>query len=651
MRSRLLSVLKNYYGSWLLWVLLAGPLGATAQSVGIGTITPDAKAALDISATGKGLLIPRMDSATRAGIGAPPDGLMVFQTDGRKGFWYAMSNTWLYIPDKTRAGDNLGNHTATRSLNLQGNALTGTGASIGSAVGVGVRADGGLNLGQNTLNNNVLLGYQAGAAITTGGNNLFVGYQAGAATTTGYNSQFSGYQSGIHTTTGYQNQFNGLQSGYSNTTGSNNHFSGLQSGFSNTTGYQNQFNGFQSGYSNTTGVNSQFSGFQSGFYNTTGYQNQFTGYQSGYSNTTGSDNQFSGFQSGYSNTTGSNNQFSGFQSGNSNTTSSYNQFSGYRSGFYNTTGSANLFVGYRSGYSNTTGNNNQFSGLQSGINNTTGNTNQFNGYQSGYSNTTGSNNQFSGFQSGVNNTTGSNNWAFGYGAGPTVGNLTNAGAIGYRAQVSQSNSLVLGGTGTNTVRVGIGTEAPLAPFELQAGSAISATATGTETELRLTRPGTGGSKWNASAELALGTYAAGINSQSQLDFRLGNGGNNAADQTVLSLRGDGQVEVGQAVTTPATGAANVLAAGYGAVYGTGSLYNATGNVTVAHSATGEYLLTFTGPLATADFGSLAVSLTLYNGPGFVSFVGGGGAGRLLVRTHNTSGTLTDRGFSFVVFQP
>ena len=106
---------------------------APTGSVGIGTTTPNAKAALDISATGKGLLIPRMDSATRAGIGAPPDGLMIFQTDGRTGFWYAMGNTWLYIPDKTKSGDNLGTHTATRNLNLQGNLLTG-----GGTAGVGV---------------------------------------------------------------------------------------------------------------------------------------------------------------------------------------------------------------------------------------------------------------------------------------------------------------------------------------------------------------------------------------------------------------------------------------------------------------------------------------------------------------------------------
>lgn len=113
--------MNRLYPCLLLPLLLVGAPAALAQttgSVGIGTTSPDAKAALDIQATGKGLLIPRMDSASRAGIGTPPDGLMVFQTDGRKGFWYAVGGQWVYIPDKTKSGDNLGNHSATRNLGL-----------------------------------------------------------------------------------------------------------------------------------------------------------------------------------------------------------------------------------------------------------------------------------------------------------------------------------------------------------------------------------------------------------------------------------------------------------------------------------------------------------------------------------------------------
>ena len=121
-------------------LLVATPWLTHAQTtpsgaVGIGTTTPDPSAALDITATGKGLLIPRMDSVTRTAISTPPDGLMVFQNDGRKGFWYAMGGAWLYIPDKTKSGDNLGNHTATQNLNLAGNQLVGNGGTAGLAIG------------------------------------------------------------------------------------------------------------------------------------------------------------------------------------------------------------------------------------------------------------------------------------------------------------------------------------------------------------------------------------------------------------------------------------------------------------------------------------------------------------------------------------
>ncbi|PJJ54462.1 tail fiber domain-containing protein [Hymenobacter chitinivorans] len=126
--------MKTFYS-----VLIALSLATVAQAqttpggVRIGTAgTPNSKAILDLDAQGKGLLIPRMDSVARTGIASPPDGLMVFQTDGRKGFWYAMSGGWLFIPDKARsggAGDNLGNHVATQTLDLNNERLTGVATS------------------------------------------------------------------------------------------------------------------------------------------------------------------------------------------------------------------------------------------------------------------------------------------------------------------------------------------------------------------------------------------------------------------------------------------------------------------------------------------------------------------------------------------
>ncbi|TGE27315.1 tail fiber domain-containing protein [Hymenobacter metallicola] len=133
-----------------LYALLPGLLltsAALAQTtpggVRIGAAgAPDAAAILDISATGKGLLIPRMDSAARAAIPTPPDGLMVFQTDGRQGFWYATGGSWLFIPDKARAGDNLGNHVLGRNLVLNGQRIVGGTAAAPGTNGLTIDANG-----------------------------------------------------------------------------------------------------------------------------------------------------------------------------------------------------------------------------------------------------------------------------------------------------------------------------------------------------------------------------------------------------------------------------------------------------------------------------------------------------------------------------
>jgi hypothetical protein len=52
-----------------------------SQNVGIGTTTPNAKAALEIKATDKGVLFPRLTNAQRNTITNPPDGLHIYNTD------------------------------------------------------------------------------------------------------------------------------------------------------------------------------------------------------------------------------------------------------------------------------------------------------------------------------------------------------------------------------------------------------------------------------------------------------------------------------------------------------------------------------------------------------------------------------------------
>jgi hypothetical protein len=82
--------MKNYL--ILCSLMLTGSmLLAQSQNVGIGTTTPAASAALEIEATDKGLLIPRMDSTARKAISSPAEGLMVFDSTYNVFYYYANS--------------------------------------------------------------------------------------------------------------------------------------------------------------------------------------------------------------------------------------------------------------------------------------------------------------------------------------------------------------------------------------------------------------------------------------------------------------------------------------------------------------------------------------------------------------------------------
>jgi len=147
--------------------------------------------------------------------------------------------------------------------------------------------------------------------------------------------------------------------------------------------------------------------------------------------------------------------------------SGFNAFLGF-AGNSTMTGTANTAVGAQALHANTTGTFDTASGYFALGENTMGSNNTASGDEALLSNNIGSNNTAVGSNALMSNQVGSNNTALGYFADVSTGGLTNATAIGANATVSASNSLVLGGGGTN---VGIGTSAPGSILELQAGLA------------------------------------------------------------------------------------------------------------------------------------------------------------------------------------
>jgi hypothetical protein len=101
---------------------------------GIGTTTPNASAKLEVAATDKGFLLPRMTAAQRAAIVSPANGLLVFQTDGVAGFYVntgtSAAAVWTRVNmDWTRTGNDIsytaGNISTSGTL-TGGNTSTST---------------------------------------------------------------------------------------------------------------------------------------------------------------------------------------------------------------------------------------------------------------------------------------------------------------------------------------------------------------------------------------------------------------------------------------------------------------------------------------------------------------------------------------------
>lgn len=87
----------RFYFSMVLVVAIA--TCGLAQNIGINLtgVAADPSALLDVDATNKGILIPRLTIAQRNGITTPATGLLIYQTEAPTGFWYYDGVTWIHL--------------------------------------------------------------------------------------------------------------------------------------------------------------------------------------------------------------------------------------------------------------------------------------------------------------------------------------------------------------------------------------------------------------------------------------------------------------------------------------------------------------------------------------------------------------------------
>jgi hypothetical protein len=356
------------------------------QSVGIGTATPAAGAALDVVSTNKGILIPRVETSS---VTSPVDGLLVFQPSNQSFFFYT-GGTWKSLggvidsdgDTKVEAINQVGNDEISFTLDGVGKLILTRNASGDLQIQPLNLASASTYLGwQAGLNNtgsfNTGMGSWALQNTTSGSSNTGVGANALNVNSIGGNNTAVGQAALIFNSSGNNNVALGQNAMRANTSGSSNVAIGREALAKNTTREQlvavgdsalhnNQLNAMTS----IDGIQNTAVGSKAMLSNTTGRWNAALGYHAMKANTSGVNNTALGHEAMLKQTTGSANTAVGTAALWAHLMGDANTAVGNGAIGNNQTGGSNIGLGWRSGYNNLTGSNNIFIGTQAGYNET-----------------------------------------------------------------------------------------------------------------------------------------------------------------------------------------------------------------------------------------------------------------------------------------
>lgn len=373
-------------------------------SAGIGTITPDGSALLDMQSSTQGMLVPRMTKAQRNSIAVPATGLLIYQTNTQPGFYYYDGSSWkalksqMYLPGTgiSIIGSTISNTLPDLPVTINGDTgidVSGAYPNFSISIVSNEFANVSLsNLDTTAINNSMIPGFDGSIDLGSeghswrniylngavylddkkmidynGGNQLFFGDSSGYSNIGNYNTAF-GNLAMKNNTSGHSNSAFGYSSLWANTSGWHNSAFGQNVLKSNTSGNDNSAFGSQSLYSNTTGSANSAFGRDALYSNLNGVSNTAVGYVALTDNTYGSDNSAFGTQALTENIGGNRNCAFGKDalfhnnSGSDNSafgvaalgfnTGSYNSAFGKSAMFENTSGTYNVGVGFQALYHN-----------------------------------------------------------------------------------------------------------------------------------------------------------------------------------------------------------------------------------------------------------------------------------------------------------